>query len=579
MRVFCREHQKSFFAPRQSPIKCENRGHVIGKLDFDGEANAAYDFQWQYCCNCEHFCIVHFDENGLQHCPVCTRRSSAVFICDRCFTTSFESNTPLQTKNFTLSSDGIPQPCCPGCLRPASADLYEHACEEARTTFVTGLTECPLCGDRLDVGPSFPSAVAQYLRRTKTANKAFVTFDYESGQFVRVDDGEFVLIRIKQETDKSIVIPRAPRLESRRDFYELYQDYYYCAAPEAGELHIYEPAVVVQTPEGWKLLSRGTCAVVDDRPKTKPLPLEKPQSIHTSNPPKAKQLTVTGDEATARCSQCDAEVDAKYAYCWHCGHPRNDTKEPVSARGSHRVASRLIVPAGDDDNDDNEEAQTVQHEPRSIFSRQPSWGAQPTPDKDPSQSRSVLKLFGIIVAGLFIGSLGLYALWPSSSTATSATPTQVTSPAPEEATQSNPEPAPTVATKQAPQTTVSAEDSELARLRQIRTTSSSSDQTKILKDFSETERKYKDDYRFPYERAKVVVMDHKKNAHVKAFAVLARAAQKAINSGKAKEMLQSLNKDSNGDFQTLSHGHREWEQLQKALKTKDASVLSENQGL
>ena len=35
MRVFCPEHKRGFFAPRQSPIKCENRGHVLGELDFE----------------------------------------------------------------------------------------------------------------------------------------------------------------------------------------------------------------------------------------------------------------------------------------------------------------------------------------------------------------------------------------------------------------------------------------------------------------------------------------------------------------------------------------------------------------
>lgn len=85
-------------------------------------------------------------------------------------------------------------------------------------------------------------------------------------------------------------------------------------------------------------------------------------------------------------------------------------------------------------------------------------------------------------------------------------------------------------------------------------------------------------YRFPYERARVVVKTRVKNFRVEAFSALARAAQKAINKGKAGEMLQSLKSDSVGDFEQLSHGNREWAQLQKALKTKDASVLDENQG-
>ena len=121
MKVFCHEHKRGFFAPRQSPIKCENRGHVLGELDFAGqhsEDESSFHFQWEYCCNCEHFSVVNFADNGLQRCPVCTRRSSTLYLCDRCYTISFESNTPLETKNFTLTSEGVPAPCCPGCLHP-----------------------------------------------------------------------------------------------------------------------------------------------------------------------------------------------------------------------------------------------------------------------------------------------------------------------------------------------------------------------------------------------------------------------------------------------------------------------------
>src|SRR6188474_222632 len=106
MRVFCPEHKRGFFAPRQSPIKCENRGHLLGELDFEGQGKLPIEIQWKYCCNCEHFC-------------------------------------PLDSKNFTLSADGVPQPSCPGCLRAASADSHEHDCEELGVSFITALTTCP----------------------------------------------------------------------------------------------------------------------------------------------------------------------------------------------------------------------------------------------------------------------------------------------------------------------------------------------------------------------------------------------------------------------------------------------------
>jgi len=266
MRVFCPEHKRGFFAPRQSPIKCENRGHVLGTLDFEGEARLPVEIRWQYCCNCEHFCPLDFDQYGLERCAVCTRRSSLLYLCDRCHVISFESNTPLQTKNFTLSSDGVPQPSCPGCLRTASADLHEHVCEALGTTYITALNACPVCEERLDVAPAFPSTVALYLKRTRSTDKTNVTFDYETEAFVPVEDGEFVMVT---SSDPAVVLPRSPRFASRRDFYEYYQDYYHCPKPDAGEINIVQPATATRAANGWQLESTGMLEVLLDQAKTK----------------------------------------------------------------------------------------------------------------------------------------------------------------------------------------------------------------------------------------------------------------------------------------------------------------------
>ena len=269
MRVFCPEHKRGFFTPRQTPIKCDNKGHILGELDFEGEAKAPVELQWQYCCNCEHFCPIDFDQDGLKHCPVCTRRSSMLYLCDRCYTISFESNTSLQKKNFTLTSEGAPQPSCPGCLQATSADLREHICDELSASLITALSSCPICRERLDVGPSFPCSVAHYLRRTKVANKLSVTFDYETELFVPVEDGEFVLIGNGNEAIEPIVLPRSACFATRRDFYELYQDYYNCANPHAGEVHIIQAAAVTRTAQGWKFQSTGILEVIEGHLKKK----------------------------------------------------------------------------------------------------------------------------------------------------------------------------------------------------------------------------------------------------------------------------------------------------------------------
>lgn len=584
MRVFCHEHKRGFFAPRQSPIKCENRGHVLGELDFAGGGKSALQLQWQYCCNCEHFCVIDFDQNGLQRCPVCTRRSSTLYLCDRCYTISFESNTPLQTKNFTLTSEGIPQPCCPGCLQPASADIREHTCEVIDASFVTGLNSCPICEERLDIGPAFPSPVAQYLRRTKSANKVNVTFDYENGLFVAVEDGEFVLISTREDTRQTIVLPRSPRLTSPRDFYELYQDYYRCAAPDQGEINITEPAVVVPTPDGWKFLSPGILVVVNDQPKKK-TPVAMP--AQPSEPPMREEPRHSGlertDSATV-CAQCETLIEAKYAFCWKCGYPREGKNRTSEDAAQHRLKSvpndrpersRLIVSAMDED----DEAQTVQYESKAGRPPVMSWLTGEAPKQQTRASRSVLKLFAIPAAGLLLLSLTLFALSRSNSTLTAAAPTEASESS--EQTGATPAVTPAVEMKTASlrSPTTDVEDSALEQLRKMRQNADDPNPARILKNISETEKKYADDYRFPYERAKVVVKDHKKNFHKEAFAALARAAQKAINKGKAGEMLQNLRNDSVGDFQELSHGHREWAQLQRALKSKDASVLSANEGL
>lgn len=581
MRVFCPEHKKSFFAPRVSPVKCENRGHVLGELNFNGDAKSSFQFQWQYCCNCEHFSLADFDNPGLQRCPVCTRRASTLFLCDQCGIVTFESSTPLQTKNFTLSAEGVPHPCCPGCLLPASADLREHVCDNAEISFVTGLKVCPICHERLDVRPSFPSSVRNYLKRTRAANKAFVTFDYETELFVLIEDGEFVIVSNNDDSGRTFLIPRSSQLSAPRDFYELYQDYYHCAAPRSGEINIAEPALVVETGDGWKFEAAGILLVAGEAEKTQlghePGAFARETRAISADPVPVAEVGVeervvpvaTETAAVTPCKFCETLIEAKYAFCWKCGHPRG-SKAP--GPGLHPERSRVLVSMEDEPEDIPEQKSSVQ--PRL------SWASALPLQRSTRSNRGILKLFSIVVAGLLFGFLSLVALMRSNATVpATATSQPVTAAAQTSTVSPNSEPAPSAEMKpvsaQIPAAT--AEDTELERLRQLRTAARASDRSKILQKFAETERKYARDYRFAYERARVVV-GLKKNFRDEAFAALARAAQKAIDSGKSVEMLQNLNKDKDGDFQKLSHERREWSQLQKALKSKDVSVLGVEEG-
>ncbi|HEY3580063.1 MAG TPA: hypothetical protein VGK82_05945 [Pyrinomonadaceae bacterium] len=626
MRVFCPEHKRGFFAPRQSPIKCENRGHVLGTLDFEGEARQPVEIGWQYCCNCEHFCPVDFERYGLERCPVCTRRSSLLYLCDRCHVISFESNTPLQTKNFTLNADGVPQPSCPGCLRTASADLHEHICEALNMTFITALNTCPVCEERLDVAPAFPSTVALYLKRTRSADKVNVTFDYETESFLPVEDGEFVVVT---NQDPAIVLPRATRFASRRDFYEYYQDYYHCPNPEAGEVNVIQPARVVRAENGWGLESTGVLDVVLDQPKKKITPaivredvvtpkppeptapmaskpepvVSKPQPIATepqrtpyepqrtsAEPPRITEpqrrpteprpiTTEAGSsEGTERpCSACGALVESRYAYCWKCGNPMSGEQKPTGGKNTPRGSLLAAAMLEDDE-------LTIQHDlpARSVF----PWATTKQPEHPSSSRGSVLKLIAIGAVAFLLLSLGVFGLMRSASqtVATTTPPTQQPSettayapvqPAPVQPVTTEsvaPIPASSVAQTQ-PSPSVSPEDELLARLRERRMTATNSERPKIVEAFAKIERKYPRDYRFPYERAKLVAKSSQSGARDEAFKALSVAAERAISTGKANEMLSGLETDKEGDFHRLAQGRQEWTRLVAALKRKDTSLL------
>lgn len=565
MRVFCPEHKRGFFAPRQSPVKCENRGHLLGELDFEGQSKLPVEIRWQYCCNCEHFCPVDFDREGLQRCAVCNRRSSLLYLCDKCHLISFESNTPLDSKNFTLTAEGVPQPSCPGCLRSASADLHEHDCDQLGVSFITGLATCPICEERIDAAPAFPSTVAQYLKRTRSAHKLNVTFDYESGSFVPVEDGEFVVVNNDDPNTQPIVLPRAARFSAKRDFYEFYQDYYHCSKPDAGEVNIVRPAAVTPAGAGWRLQTTGLLEVIgaiSEKPKTKPVEVAAPTPIAAVNTRKEEPAAVK------TCDGCGATIESKYAFCWKCGSALKVSNGPVTVR-----SKPLPLPVDDDEMTVQHE---VQHDAQAGANPMFSW-TMPKPEEHPSSPRgSVLKLLGIGAVAFVLLALGIFGLTRSDSQVASANSeppvaqqpaTTQPAPAGEPATvATEPKPLPTAAT-------INPED-ELAKLREKRMGATPSERSKIFQAFAKVERQYPRDYRFPYERAKLAANGSKATSRNEAFKALSAAAEKAISAGKATEMLNGLEADKTGDFQKLAQGRQEWTRLVAALKRKDTSLLN-----
>jgi hypothetical protein len=119
--------------------------------------------------------------------------------------------------------------------------------------------------------------------------------------------------------------------------------------------------------------------------------------------------------------------------------------------------------------------------------------------------------------------------------------------------------------------TSSSADDELKQLRERRINAPPSEAGQIIAALEAAEKKYPDDYRFPYERAKLSIKGT--ISHHEAFGPLFRAAEKAIDNGKAEEMLNSLLADKDSDFSKLSRGHHEWEALEQALRNKDKGAL------
>jgi hypothetical protein len=423
------------------------------------------------------------------------------------------------------------------------------------------------------------------LRRTKVANKFNVTFDYETELFVPVEDGEFVLISNSNEAGEPIVLPRSARFKTRRDFYEFYQDYYHCPKPGAGEVNIIQPASVVPTVAGWKLLAPGILEVLEDHPKEKASTDDRHRQVDASRQEESgvSIAALKEESPVTTCSHCGLLVETRYAFCWKCGNPLTSKppqppkplKPPKNESSVTHSEPRAIIASAAVETDDEE--LTLQHDLHPVSSPMFSWALAKEPEEAISAKGSVIKLVAVAVLAGALISLGLFGLTRSASRMASATAAQPATPD----AQSIESPAPNrevkgaVANEAKPRRTSAAplEDDELNKLRKRRIAATASDRSAILRAFAKAEKQFANDYRFPYERAKLAITLSHSRAHDEAFNALHLAAEKAINSGKANEMLDGLQADKAGDFQKLSHGHHEWNQLAEALKSKDTNLL------
>jgi hypothetical protein len=231
---------------------------------------------------------------------------------------------------------------------------------------------------------------------------------------------------------------------------------------------------------------------------------------------------------------------------------------------------------------DLDDEPTVQHEPRPFRSTVLPWTTAPAPEHPSSSRGSVLKLLAIGGVSFVLLSLGVFGLFRSETHTAAAPEAPVLQPASQPVSQPQPA-APIITTevsRSAPaetttqQVTPNPED-ELKKLREQRASATGSDRRKLAQAFAKVEKQYPRDYRFPYERAMFAVKGSRSGSQSEAFKALTTAAQRAITTGKANEMLTGLETDKSGDFSKLSQGRFEWSRLVAALKRKDTSLLGE----
>lgn len=117
---------------------------------------------------------------------------------------------------------------------------------------------------------------------------------------------------------------------------------------------------------------------------------------------------------------------------------------------------------------------------------------------------------------------------------------------------------------------VNPADDELMRLRNERFNAAPGKTSALEEKLEDAEKKYPNDYRFPFERALLIAPSS--NHHL-AYSALSEAATTAIKNNQAAQMLSDLNKGKNTDFRRISSGHKEWMAIENALNQKDATLL------
>ena len=307
-----------------------------------------------------------------------------------------------------------------------------------------------------------------------------------------------------------------------------------------------------------------------------------PAKVHTET--SDLQKTVSHTPVFVRCRNCKQLVEEDATFCEHCGANMFEETAPLMAPPVAPAPTETLPSQQPYSRDPVYEAADV-NESTVVGAKTHASGRASAPAAVTAErtvpSLSILQSYdqteptpqfkwwhGLLVAAFVLmvfaalGAGGWY-LWSNRGSEATSQPPPAGSPT---AVTSTPSTTPGTANQ------AQSADDELKQLRAWRVGAAPADAEKIVAAIESAEKKYPIDYRFPYERAKLSIKGM--ISHHEAFEAIFLAGARAIDNGRAQEMLKDLMSDKDGDFYKMSRGHREWVTLEEALKNKDKSLLT-----
>lgn len=286
IRVYCPTHKVNFDVAANPTIECSSATHTLAR-EFPAESF------WEYCCDCQHY-WPFYSGKGSDDCPVCERKTVRRSLCAECKVISVESDQVGRRKAFSLSAQGIVSPTCPGCLRRANKQSFEHQCQDLGHAYFTARKTCPFCDEPLEPPPAFPCSVALYLEKLPHSAVS-VRFDSEAGLVQEAAPGECYLVPVGRDSTLAVVVPKSASLNSKQDYYNSYYELFNCENPAAGEVTISSPAIVEAVEGGWQVREAGLIEIAP-APQTAP-----------------------NDQPKITCEACGTEASTGHSFCKRCG--------------------------------------------------------------------------------------------------------------------------------------------------------------------------------------------------------------------------------------------------------------------